>query len=482
MQGRIVAAILAFKGAEIVAKTGIYVSKGAIAVSGAALSCTNKSNKYMRRCVDTTRGLENEHRKDLEEKVNSGSAAGSAENSTETKLIEINPTASSSSPEKKFDPKSPTPIRMKKRAKSDEEGGSSQVLFLKPPGNAELISAYKSLGLVGEEQNALMQTFAAVHGMSFGIEGSSGSGKSHIINLLIELLPRDAVYTMELSSKTAEMYNCDEINQAKIIYIPELQKAIKGNPVALEIIKNLTEGRDAVRRVKAGSITLEQRIEGGKSVVYTLAAENLTKKDAELTRRFFTLYTDSSEEQTARIMEYLALGQYRTRTIEEKNTITNVRKHIETCMGISADFVNPFAAYSVANIPKTVEMRSKVKHYLKLLSASARFNYHSRHRNENELYVSMEDVFNVNNFCNSSLLKGCFDNFNYKECFISGSNCMLFYRMGELHDWWLAKQFNKEHQVSVRDFITGNQVVLVSDDDKIIAADFNCRSNLLKPA
>lgn len=474
MRGRITAAKMIFNGVDIAARTSTYVARGANAVSKAAVYCTNKSADCLHHYARIIGDLEKENKEQqeqLEDKIEKDKTEKSGSDKSSSGSTSHSTVSLTS-----LDPKSPTPIRVKKRAKSDEVGGSSEILFLKPPGMAELLKAYKSLGLVGEEQNAVLQTLAAAHGMSFGIEGSSGSGKSYAVNLLMELLPKDRVYSMELSSRTAEMYNCDEINQARIIYIPELQKAIRGNPMALEVVKNLTEGRDAVRRVKAGAATLEQRIEGNKSVIYTLATENLTKKDAELTRRFFTLYTDDSEEQTARIMEYLALGQFRTRTAEEKNTINNVRKHIETCMDLSADFVNPFAAYSVADIPKTVEMRSKVKHYLNLVNASARFNYHSRHCADNEIYVSMEDVFNVNNFCNSSLLKGCFDNFDYIKCFLSGSNSMLIHEGEKWYEGWFTKQFNQEHQVSVRDFISGKQAVLVSSDEDKTMGSVNNRN------
>ncbi len=424
MQGKLAAAKLIFKSGRLVSKTGLYVANGAAAVAQAAIYCARKSDSYLipyAKMLDESENAKRNPPDGLEKKVEKADPAADSQ---------INSAASSSSLEKKFDPKSPTPIKTKKRAKSDEEGGSSQVLFLKPPGNAELLKAYKSLGLVGEENNALIQTFAAAHGMSFGIEGSSGSGKSHTINLLMELLPRDAVYTMELSSKTAEMYNCDEINQAKIIYIPELQKAIKGNPVALEIIKNLTEGRDAVRRVKAGAAMLEQRIDGNKAVIYTLAAENLTKKDAELTRRFFTLYTDSSEEQTARIMEYLALGQYSARGSEEKSLVNRVRKHLECSMALKENFVNPFAPYLVEALPKTLDMRSKVKHYLQLINASARFHHYARCKGNGAIFTSLEDVFNINSFCTNSSLGGFAENFDYNMCLASG-----FRTMDENSEW-----------------------------------------------
>lgn len=311
-----------------------------------------------------------------------------------------------------------------KTHETHKPAAEGEIIYINSFTPHQLIKAYSSLGLVGEENNAVLQTIAAVHGMSFGIEGPSGSGKSHLANLLIELLPRGSVYSMELSSKTAEMYNCDEINLARMIYVPELQKALKGNPMMMEIIKNLTEGRDAVRKVRCGNETLEQKITGDKSVIYTFATENLAKKDAEMARRFFVLSTDVSEEQTRKIMEHLAMGQYGINACRRSKIVDEAKQHIADCINLDARYGNPFAQYLASIMPQTLDMRSKVKHYFGLLNAHARFSFKERVKVKDCLLLSIDDVFAVNKMYETYMIgkKGemILEKFDYKQCLRAG--------------------------------------------------------------
>src|SRR3989344_505880 len=143
------------------------------------------------------------------------------------------------------------------------------------------------------------------HGLHVGIEGPSGSGKSYLVQGLVELLPKEQVYSLELASDKAVFYDTARLNRARFIIVPELQKPLKDrNGSTIEVVKTLTEGRDLDRLVaRAQGPVTHQKISGKDKVLsYTLATENSFKKDAELSRRFIVLYTDTSQEHVQHVL------------------------------------------------------------------------------------------------------------------------------------------------------------------------------------
>ncbi|TAL54294.1 MAG: hypothetical protein EPN86_04005 [Nanoarchaeota archaeon] len=266
------------------------------------------------------------------------------------------------------------------------------------PSLQDLISFYKDHGLVGEEPLAVLQTLGAINKQHFGIESLSGSGKSYTMDILLDLLPKDSVYTMELSSATAEFYNAAEINRRPLIYIPELQKAMRTNrELTTEILKNLAEGKAARRRVRnqREESTDEFVITPGKGVMFTLAVENDFKYDAEFSRRVFILRTDVSEEQTERILQATALRQQGGNRHASKN-YQGLREHIAYCLSHDEfDYINPFAAYVAQQIPTNIRSRSWGQYLFGLMNSSAKFHLQDRTREAITLVLNMQDVYNI---------------------------------------------------------------------------------------
>jgi len=265
-----------------------------------------------------------------------------------------------------------------------------------------LLRYYEHEGVVGEKNNAILSTFALIMKRYFGVEGPSGSGKSFVVNKAVKLMS-DLVYTMELSSNTAESYNADEINRHEIIYIPELQKAMGNkNAIMIELIKNLSEGRDAKRLVRDQDMrqNVLYRITSGKGIAYTLALENIYKKDVELSRRVFQLYTDMSKKHTDEILKSKAKGRFMTE--EEKTRITPqeleaLKKHALTCIRLDfQNYINPFSEYLDSTIPRENKARSFDDHLFGLMNASAKFHYHERLVSEGNIFLNLQDAYLIN--------------------------------------------------------------------------------------
>lgn len=274
----------------------------------------------------------------------------------------------------------------------------------------DLINFYKHNGLVGEEKTAILQTLGAIHGLCFGIESLSGSGKTYTLDILLDLLPKEDVYTLPQASDKALMYDTDKVNKARVMIVTELQKSAN-NKTVIEILKDLGEGRTAKRKVtKADRSGIEeQSIEAGKSVIYTLALENWFKKDRELERRYFQLYTDISGDQTKRILQSIAQREF---FVEDELSrlsevdIRRLKEHVSECLHLPEfRYVNPFAESVVKDMPTNIKARSFVNHYFRLIQASARFHHKRRIKDDGSIFVALEDVYFINQLYNDQFFK-----------------------------------------------------------------------------
>ncbi|MBU1854483.1 MAG: ATP-binding protein [Nanoarchaeota archaeon] len=267
----------------------------------------------------------------------------------------------------------------------------------------DLVKHYKNKEIVGEESLVCAMTLAAINNSSFGVEGFSGSGKTYIVDKLIELLPD--VYKIQQSSELAIFNIAEKINGSKYIYIPELQKAMQNrkSPI-IEVIKDLTEGKDSNRIVtrRKGSGVKEFSIKSGVTIIYTLAVENYFKKDEESSRRLIRLRTDASETHLEEIHEYKAKKRYSIRESEEnKKALENkVKEHLRECIEMDdVRLIDPFSNQIMNMIPKTQKSVGYIDHYYSLLDGSAKFNFNNRKKanidGKTYLLVNLEDHYNV---------------------------------------------------------------------------------------
>jgi ABC-type dipeptide/oligopeptide/nickel transport system ATPase component len=137
------------------------------------------------------------------------------------------------------------------------------------PNTKDLIDFSQTCGLVEERENFILLALSAINKISCGVESVSGSGKSVLTDILMELLPKKRIYNMGLSSNTATMYDYKALNQADIVYIEELQKAMNSsNPIVVELLKNMTEGKELTRKVydAVSKEVIQHKIKGNLGV------------------------------------------------------------------------------------------------------------------------------------------------------------------------------------------------------------------------
>lgn len=285
----------------------------------------------------------------------------------------------------------------------------------------DIVSYYKNEGVVGEESLVVAITLAAFNRINLGVEGYSGSGKTFIVDKLVDLLPE--VYTLELSSKTAVLYDAARINEFSYVYIPELQKAFreKNSPVT-EVIKNITEGKDVNYRTtnasKNGSDTYT--ITKDKTIIYTLALDNSLKKDSETDRRFMRFLTDNSETHIKEIHEYKANRRLQF-TDEAAHNDLKGRIKSQLLRNSSLKVIDPCSLYVQDLFPKTQKSVSYVDHYYNLVDSLARF--HAGDRISVNCNGQSYVIANIEDNYNAFLLY--FDQFNNRIQEFSQSNDLL---------------------------------------------------------
>lgn len=162
--------------------------------------------------------------------------------------------------------------------------------------------ALQRIGLVGEERNASVLLIAAVsrlldRPLNIIVKGHSSSGKNHVVNRTLRLVPEDAV--RELTSSSAQAWNyAGDYFRHRIVYLQERNEASGAvHPARLLI----SEGR-LVRSVTVneGGVRVTKRyVAEGPIASISTTTRNQLEIDDET--RHLSIWVDESPEQTKRI-------------------------------------------------------------------------------------------------------------------------------------------------------------------------------------
>ncbi len=267
---------------------------------------------------------------------------------------------------------------------------------------------YQHKGLIGESDVAVTLTLltASSKPIGFGIEASAGSGKTVLLDTCFGkpkkndgLIDQKYTYFKDAGSEKSMSYDADEINSKEIIVMSELQKDKGHNTI--EAIKSLTEGKSAIYR----TVDITKGRHGGiremeikpKTVIYSLAIENDTKPDAELNRRFITMATDISQEQTHKVVYERAKSRWdhgSTKCMTEAE-IAGLKGHTNSLIGLPLDVLNPYAeGYSaiIAKFAPDQKVRSMAEHFWDLMESIVKFNYAKRVSIKGSYIANVQDL------------------------------------------------------------------------------------------
>ena len=189
------------------------------------------------------------------------------------------------------------------------ENQKAAIDFLSAPGLIDRIDQLiQTTGVVGEERTRkLLMIIAATYKMSHPlhalVQGSSGSGKSHLINIIGQCLPPEDVISMtRVTSKSFYHYNKDELVD-KLILIQDYDGLDEEAQYAFRELQSAGN--------VSSSTTYKDRYGNLISAVKTVRshfASLLATTKAEVyydnMSRSVIIGVDESEEQTRKIIEY----------------------------------------------------------------------------------------------------------------------------------------------------------------------------------
>lgn len=265
--------------------------------------------------------------------------------------------------------------------------------------------------LIGEQANAITALVAfTMADTPIMIRSWAGTGKTVISNTIWSLLPEDMRYEVEMGSALAIWSQQQAIREHRFIFFNELQNSADNAEVE-KVLKLWGEGRAAHRGVtdvtqgRADEDRMVEQVLDYKPFFTTVAVENVAGRkitNDEFNRRVIDLYTDVSEDQTARIVEYI-LKIYETgvthlasMTDSQKEVL---REHFRRSVMFRDEFVKeyrfPAASKISKQIPKKfVQSRSAISMLIKIMNAFAVFNYKNRIlTDEGILLVTPEDLY-----------------------------------------------------------------------------------------
>lgn len=167
----------------------------------------------------------------------------------------------------------------------------------------KFLRAMKELGLIGEEQNALVLFVVAMscildRPLNIFVKGHSSAGKNWLVTRVLKLFPESAILEITSASEQAWSYLGSAFRHC-IVYLQERNEAVGAmDPMRLLI----SEGKlvRIVPRYKGKKLVTNKRTTHGPVAAISTTTKNRLKIDDET--RHISVWVDESEEQTRKIL------------------------------------------------------------------------------------------------------------------------------------------------------------------------------------
>ncbi|MCW3162877.1 hypothetical protein OH806_16525, partial [Chryseobacterium sp. WLa1L2M3] len=250
-------------------------------------------------------------------------------------------------------------------------------------------------GIIGEEQSRLLLFLITIsylnksplHGI---VQGSSGSGKTHIISRIADLMPQEDVLRFTRITESS-LYNWGEFDLfQKIIIIEDLDGLKEDALYALrEFISNQVLRSSVTIKDKKGNNKSSHKIVKGQFSSLSATTKGETYEDNM--SRSFLLAVDESKEQTQRIIEYQNrrnAGEIDRN--EQEKAIGFIQKLVRNLKYY--EVINPFA--TKLNLPEKVhKIRRLNEMYQAVIKQVTFINQYQRCvTSDNCLVTEIEDI------------------------------------------------------------------------------------------
>jgi predicted transcriptional regulator/energy-coupling factor transporter ATP-binding protein EcfA2 len=239
------------------------------------------------------------------------------------------------------------------------------------------------------------------------VQGSSGSGKTHLLNSVVDLMPETRVQNAtDLSSKVLYYFEQEDLKNT-IIHIEDLD----GAAGALLPLRELASKSEIIRLVvvkdKNGrSRPARQKVQGPVSIAGTTTQETVYEDNAN---RSFLLEVDSSKQQDEKILNYQRMKESGlVRKDQEREAQRKLQDLILTLKNVTIK--NPYAV-ELTLPDKVFKPRRANMHYLNFIRAVTLMHQWQREKQVDEqtgeeyIEVTLEDIGIANELMKEVLLK-----------------------------------------------------------------------------
>ncbi len=250
-------------------------------------------------------------------------------------------------------------------------------------------------GITGEDNNRLfLFVIATSHKMPDTlhalIQGSSGSGKTHLLSKIAELMPGERVVKFTRVTENS-FYNYDEyFFKGKLICLEDIDGLKEEALFAWrELISNNQLSSSTSQKDENGNIRSAQRIVRGPMASICATTHGQIYEDNM--SRLFIIAVDESSEQTARIMNYQkqkAAGLIDAEKEREASTLLqNLVRMLKPCK-----VINPFA-YQIHLPEKAHKIRRLNELYLAFVKQVTIINQYRRKKDaQGRIITDTEDL------------------------------------------------------------------------------------------
>lgn len=252
-------------------------------------------------------------------------------------------------------------------------------------------------GIIGEENSRLLLFLITIsylnknplHGI---VQGSSGSGKTHIISRIADLMPQEDVLRFTRITESS-LYNWGEFDLfQKIIIIEDLDGLKEDALYALrEFISNQVLRSSVTIKDKKGNNKSSHKIVKGQ--FSSLSATTKGESYEDNMNRSFIIAINESEEQTEKIITYQnqRVAGHINRD-EEQKAINFIQKIVRNLKHY--EVVNPYATQ--IQLPNNVKNKRRLNEmFQSIIKQITILHQYQRETKDNFLVTEIEDIENA---------------------------------------------------------------------------------------
>ncbi|TRX30278.1 helix-turn-helix domain-containing protein [Flavobacterium sp. ZT3R18] len=258
----------------------------------------------------------------------------------------------------------------------------------------ELNKLIEKSGIIGEENSRLLlfiiassyKTKSPLHAI---VQGSSGSGKTHLISKIADLIPQEDVLRFTRITESS-LYNWGEFDLVnKLIIIEDLDGLKEEAMFAMrELISNQRLSSSVSIKDKKGNIKSAKK--EVKGVFSSLSATTKGELYEDNMSRSFLLAVDESQAQSQRIIQYQ--NQRYAGEIDQK-TQEKAKNQLQQIIRVLKDYeiINPYA--TKLELPEEVHKIRRLNEMFQLIIRQITYlNQHNRELKNNKLITQIEDL------------------------------------------------------------------------------------------